>query len=172
MYGQGRVSLALWCRAGLVFSKTWVKNQWWIPAVSTISFAPNSHGDITANEKHWYEVWCEFISDLISDGPHIGKPFPAHFRYQTDIRSTDLISEILYCIHYCIFIFKAYLSNILLAQTSLTKHPDHNHRHPSIFTTPSRSPTINTSTTPDETTKTSATTTPLNEQSATALNSN
>jgi hypothetical protein len=44
MYGQGRVSLALWCRAGygfhkeefhwlfgvvqgMVFSKTWVKNQ-------------------------------------------------------------------------------------------------------------------------------------------------
>jgi hypothetical protein len=27
LYGQGRVSLALWCRAGLVFSKTWVKNQ-------------------------------------------------------------------------------------------------------------------------------------------------
>jgi hypothetical protein len=25
LYGQGRVSLALWCRAGLVFSKTWVK---------------------------------------------------------------------------------------------------------------------------------------------------
>jgi hypothetical protein len=27
LYGQGRVSLALWCCAGLVFSKTWVKNQ-------------------------------------------------------------------------------------------------------------------------------------------------
>jgi hypothetical protein len=25
--GQGRVSFALWCRAGLVFSKAWVKNQ-------------------------------------------------------------------------------------------------------------------------------------------------
>jgi hypothetical protein len=27
LYGQGRVSLALWCHAGLVFSKIWVKNQ-------------------------------------------------------------------------------------------------------------------------------------------------
>jgi hypothetical protein len=27
LYGQGRVSLGLWFRAGLVFSKTWVKNQ-------------------------------------------------------------------------------------------------------------------------------------------------
>jgi hypothetical protein len=27
LYGQGRVSLALWCRVGLVFSKTQVKNQ-------------------------------------------------------------------------------------------------------------------------------------------------
>jgi hypothetical protein len=27
LYGQGRFSLGLWCHAGLVFSKTWVKNQ-------------------------------------------------------------------------------------------------------------------------------------------------
>jgi hypothetical protein len=27
LYGQGRVSLGLWCHAGLVFSKTLVKNQ-------------------------------------------------------------------------------------------------------------------------------------------------
>jgi hypothetical protein len=27
LHGQGRDSLALWCHAGLVFSKTWVKNQ-------------------------------------------------------------------------------------------------------------------------------------------------
>jgi hypothetical protein len=30
----------------LAFSKTWVKNQWWIPAVSTFSGATNSHTDI------------------------------------------------------------------------------------------------------------------------------
>jgi hypothetical protein len=28
---HGRVSLDLWCHAGLIFSKTWVENQWWIP---------------------------------------------------------------------------------------------------------------------------------------------
>jgi hypothetical protein len=33
LYGQGRVSLALWCHAGLIFSKTWLENQWWTPAV-------------------------------------------------------------------------------------------------------------------------------------------
>jgi hypothetical protein len=26
LYGQGRVSLALWCHEGLIFSKSWVKN--------------------------------------------------------------------------------------------------------------------------------------------------
>jgi hypothetical protein len=35
LYGQGRVSLALWCHAGLVFSKTWVKNQLRKPAFVT-----------------------------------------------------------------------------------------------------------------------------------------
>jgi hypothetical protein len=47
LYGQGRVSLALWYSVGLVFSKTWVKILWWIPALSTISLATNSHRDIT-----------------------------------------------------------------------------------------------------------------------------
>jgi hypothetical protein len=42
LHGQGSVSLGLWCHAGLVFSKTWVKHQGWIPAVSTISGATNS----------------------------------------------------------------------------------------------------------------------------------
>jgi hypothetical protein len=30
LYGQGSISLALWCHAGMAFSKTWVKNQGWI----------------------------------------------------------------------------------------------------------------------------------------------
>jgi hypothetical protein len=47
LYGQGRVSLALWGHAGLIFSKTWVENQWWIPAVNKISVTTNSPSDTT-----------------------------------------------------------------------------------------------------------------------------
>jgi hypothetical protein len=47
LYGQGRVSLALWGHAGLIFSKTWVQNQWWIPAVGTVSVTTNSPSDTT-----------------------------------------------------------------------------------------------------------------------------
>jgi hypothetical protein len=47
MFGQWRVSLALWCHAGLIFSKTWVENQWWTPAVSKTSVSTDSPEDIT-----------------------------------------------------------------------------------------------------------------------------
>jgi hypothetical protein len=42
LYGQGRVSLDLWCHAGLIFSKTWVENQWWAPAASKTCVATDS----------------------------------------------------------------------------------------------------------------------------------
>jgi hypothetical protein len=47
LYGQGRVPLALWCHARLIFSKTWVQNQLCTPAASTISVATDSPGDLT-----------------------------------------------------------------------------------------------------------------------------
>jgi hypothetical protein len=71
--------LALWCRAGLVFCKTWVKNQQWIQAVSTISLATNSHRDITNRNQPLLFfhinptnsiVWTRksFIGSLVSCG--------------------------------------------------------------------------------------------------------
>jgi hypothetical protein len=46
----------------------------------------------------------------------IGKPFPAHFRYETDMRPIGFISEILYYIIFsAVYLYlKLYLSNILL----------------------------------------------------------
>jgi hypothetical protein len=46
-----RVSLGLWCHAGLILSKTWVENQQWTPAVSTISVATDSPRDITNSNQ-------------------------------------------------------------------------------------------------------------------------
>jgi hypothetical protein len=49
---QERVSLGLWCHAGLIFSKTWVENHEWTPAVvSTISVATDSPRDITNSNQ-------------------------------------------------------------------------------------------------------------------------
>jgi hypothetical protein len=47
LYGQGRVSWDLWCHVGLIFSKTWVGNQWWTPSVSKTSVVTDSPRDIT-----------------------------------------------------------------------------------------------------------------------------
>jgi hypothetical protein len=48
LYGQGRVSLGLWCPVGLVFSKTWVKNQKSVMDPPQFPWSPtaNSHRDI------------------------------------------------------------------------------------------------------------------------------
>jgi hypothetical protein len=63
LYWQGRVSLALWCRTWLVFSKTWVKNQQeWIPAVvRTISLAINAAtGTQQLGINHFYSpIWIQ-----------------------------------------------------------------------------------------------------------------
>jgi hypothetical protein len=48
LYEQGRVSLALWCHAGLVFIKTWVKKSVMDPSCQhNFLAATNSHRDIT-----------------------------------------------------------------------------------------------------------------------------
>jgi hypothetical protein len=41
------LSVLLWCHERLIFSKTWVENQQWAPAASTISVATDSPGDLT-----------------------------------------------------------------------------------------------------------------------------
>jgi hypothetical protein len=105
------------------------------------------------------DFYVKRLSDIRSDElihrSDIGKPFPAHFQYETDMRSIGPhIGNIIVFITVYLYL-KLYLTNTytyLLAQTDLSQsrspHID-NRRHLSIFTTPSRLPTINTSTTPE-----------------------
>jgi hypothetical protein len=71
--------LALWCHVELIFSKTWVENQRWAQAVSTITMATDSLGDITNRNKPllffhmdptntivW--TWKRFIGLVVSCG--------------------------------------------------------------------------------------------------------
>jgi hypothetical protein len=89
LYGQGRVSFALWYHAGLILSQTWVEKPWWTPAVGTTPVATDSPRDISNRNKR---LWWASPPNFNKGAPFLNRAFVGHVQLANHARCAPQMS--------------------------------------------------------------------------------